>query len=83
MKNKSFIAFISIFLFVIIAFGLAFHLSFGLSVFGFRDFERSFLTAIEFAFGNIDSEFENQHRIMGPFFLLIFTFGISFILTVC
>ena len=76
------VAFISIFLFVIVAFGLAFHLAFGLAVFEYRDFEYSFLSLVSFVFGNPETEFSSQHRIMGPIYLLVFTFGVSFILTV-
>lgn len=82
MANKSFVAFVAIFIFVIVSFGLAFHLAFGLSVFEFRDIERSFITLVDFTFGDISANFEERHRFFGPAFFLVFTFGSSFILTV-
>jgi len=74
MMHRSFIAFVTIFILVLVSFTITFHLSFGLDVLGPRDMEHSLLYLISLIFGGADPSVVESNKIFGMIIYLTFTF---------
>jgi len=81
MINKSFVAFVGVFLFIIISFAVTYHLAFGNDLFDNRDIERSVLKMLRMIFGEFDYQaLEDNNRVFGPLLFSAFMIFVALIL---